>query len=364
MKKRRMGVNLYLPVLGIIASFFFIATGVKSEPVAVSAVEQGQGFTFTHAGNCYVVFPRHVAEGQKHVQVIAEGALSSRASVRFPFWEGMDLAVGIFAPGKTKGCSAASDVFLHDEPIELAQGDGELVLVDRQGFVRRHLMRIDETTYHGFEATFLDATQVQQGMSGAFLMRGETLLGMALETKVTKRVAFLSMQEIAYNLSRWLVSQEANLNLAEGQDEASSPAGDSSRSTLQLQLLEASPPAIDVDHMAENVLIEGSAYIFKPRGPATITLGVKDTTTERAIIHRVTIRSKEGAESAIPRRILISVSRDSEGESWTHFWIGEMAANGVLDTGKRAPAFAQRIKITIATAWREGLVRVDSIVAQ
>ena len=125
-----------------------------AEPVAVRGRERGQGLLFSHDAHCYLVTAKHVSGGRPRAQVIAEGAISGSASLRFPFWDGLDLAVGIVRRGAAERCSGSIDD-LKGSGGSIGQSDNAvLVLINDEGFVDRLRMSILETRYLDLDAEF------------------------------------------------------------------------------------------------------------------------------------------------------------------------------------------------------------------
>ncbi|MEN9060856.1 hypothetical protein [Ponticoccus litoralis] len=115
--------------------------------------------------------------------------------------------------------------------------------------------------------------------------------------------------------------------------------------------------AIGPGHMAENILLPEAAYVFEPKGPAVIDLLLRDA---EALSQLELLAGVEEGQ-AVPRRVLIQVNASPEGGRWRTFWSGEMPLDGVLDTGPRLGTSARRLRITIASAWTAGPVRLDSV---
>lgn len=333
-----------------------MGSGVSAQPVALRSGETGQGFLFAHAGTCYVVLPSHVARGEFRAQVIAEKGRSARASIRTPFWPGVDLALGILSRGGGL-CETQLGDLAGPRGAVAHKTSGALVLVGTDGRVERLPMDITRIGYLDIEARFASAgaATARQGMSGGFLLVDGVPVGMAIDTTGGDTLRFMRVEEIHMNLSRLLSTQA--VFAAATTAPAASPEAATARSGLALDLVSASAVAIGPGHMAENILLPEAAYVFEPKGPAVIDLLLRDA---EALSQLELLAGVEEGQ-AVPRRVLIQVNASPEGGRWRTFWSGEMPLDGVLDTGPRLGTSARRLRITIASAWTAGPVRLDSV---
>lgn len=340
-------------MLSMIPCLFTMGSGLSAQPVAVRSGETGQGFLFAHAGICYAVLPSHVAKGAFRAQVIAEKGRSARASIRTPFWPGIDLALGILSRGGDL-CEAQLDDLAGPRGSVAHKTSAVLVLVGTDGRVERLPMNITEIGYLDINAQFASAEDVsaRQGMSGGFLLVDGVPLGMAIDTEGGETLRFMRVEEIHMNLSR-LLSTQAVFSTAPATKPDAAPV----QSGLELSVASASAVAIGPGQMVENILLPDAAYVFDPQGPATIELALTNATA----LSQVELLAKAKDGQAMPRRLLIQVNARSEGGRWRTFWSGEMPPDGVLDTGARLATSARRLRITIASAWSSGPLRLDSL---
>jgi hypothetical protein len=341
-----------------IACLLFFGSAAQARPVAVRSGENGQGFLFAHGGTCYAVLPRHVAGNAYRAQIIAEDGTSGRASVRTPFWEGIDLAVAVLSRGPVR-CEARLDDLVGQRGSVAQRAAAVLAIVDADGSVERLPMEIVEIGYLDLVARFTgpEAPMAQQGMSGGFLLVDGVPIGMAIDSAGGTSVRFMRVEEIHMNVSRWLSTQSAfDVAAAFGEDTAPALSPD----FLALRLIGATAVATGPDTMAENLVVPEKAYVFEPSGPATIEFVIEGA----AALSQMILISAPDQGEAIPRRILIQVNASEDGGRWRTFWSGDMPPDGLLDTGKRLPTSARRIRITISSAWASGPVRLDSVSAK
>jgi len=328
-----------------------------AQPVAVQSGEIGQGFAFSREGTCYAVLPRHVAGGAYRAQLVGRDGQSARASIRMPFWNGMDLALAVLTRGGAL-CEATLDD-LDGPRSSIARKAAVLVLVGLDGTMERLPMEITTIRYLDLEARFSGASSVEarQGMSGGFLLVDGDPVGMAIDTIGGDTVRFMRVEEIHMNLSRLLATEAAfgvTAPAVNDVDDAPIPEGHA------LELSHASALASGPDTLPENILGGDAPYVFAPSGPATIEL----TLTNATSLSQLTLRSSPEGGEAMPRRVLVQVNSKSEGGRWRTFWSGEMPPNGLLDTGQRLATSARRIRVTISSAWSQGLVRIDRVIVK
>jgi len=270
----------------------------------------------------------------------------------------MDLAVGIVRRGAAERCAGSIEDLGGVEGTIGQSSRALLVLIDDEGYVDRLNMNILETRYLDLDAEFVGSDQnltARQGMSGGFLFLDGKPVGMAIETVDGRTVRFMRIEEIHQNVSRWIGTQN-EIQVTE----ASVPAG-LPKDSLPLVLSSVSAPAVGPEFLPENLLVDGASYVYAPTRNAEIILNV--STKEKTTLSRVRLFSEEKPGFAIPRRIVIFASPDSEGNRWKTFWSGEMSRDGILDTGPRAQSWARRIKIVIASSWAQGPVVIGSVVA-
>lgn len=350
--------SLILKCSQLVVSLSLLCCQAIAEPVAVRGSERGQGIIFTHDEHCYLLTAKHVSGGRPRAQVIAEGALSGSASLRFPFWDGLDLAVGIVRRGASERCSGSIDD-LKGSGGTIGQSDkAVLVLINDEGFVDRLKMNILETRYLDLEAEFVgsdDTAIARQGMSGGFLFVNGKPVGMAMETIDGRVIRFMRIEEIHQNVSRWIGTQN-EIKLPTVADMKETATG-----SLPLLVTSVSAQAISEEYLPENLLINGESYAFEPKRNAEIIFDV--LTDKKATISSIQIRSQGTSGMTMPRRVVIFASSDTQGNRWKTFWSGEMSRDGFLDTGPRAQTWARRIKVVVASGWSHGPMTISSILA-
>ena len=305
----------------VLSALCLAANAASAEPVMLRGSELGQGFTFSHRGNCYVVFPQHVTSRRARLQVVAEGAVTGFASPRFPFWPGIDLAVGSVARDAARRCTRTIDDLEPPARALSPSGRGNLVLVDVEGNVTRLPMRITRIDYLEFEATFETAgnTTAIQGMSGAFLFVDDRPVGMALETTDAGGIRFMRIEELHMNLSRWLGTQRA---VGFSDTTAADPPAQQTDDSLKLTVLSASATATGIGRprswsrkpvaITAQTPIEPTARFIPPVARTTICEKpmTMSTASERPRLKRLKVERKPGAsDEKITHRMTTMASR-------------------------------------------------------
>lgn len=315
---------------------------------------------FTHSGNCFVALPRHVA-GELFPKVTIQTAAPvqrDQATVIKPFWEGVDLAVGVVDRGILNSrCIATLDDLLPSPPA-LGASTAQVLRVTPQGEDERFSIRIKDRTHIKFTAEASDPSDTfMQGTSGAFAFVDGKPIGMALESDHPARATFMRSEEIEMHLRRYLSQQGGTFITPEPAPAPPSEMGPG----LPFRVHGVNMPPSLPQYAPENVLGDGD-YIFRPSGIAELLL--LSESGRPASVSRLRMISPMGT-LAIPKDVVIYLDH-SEGGQRARFWAaGQMTPDGIFDTGRLAPQNARWVKIMIRSYWSNATeaaissVRVD-----
>lgn len=340
---------------GILALAALLACPAQAQVASVTAGAQvGHGYMVRSAGTCYVLLPRHVAAGERLVTLRTAAPVAvGQAWVETPFWEGLDLAIGVVRGDATRRCDVRASELVQGATTRLRDGALELVRLRASGEVERLPMRVSQTHYLTFDATLTQpGAELYQGTSGALVFAGGVPVGMAIEAPTPTEGRFVHMEEIHLNTARWLARRSGAFAADTRPAPTVQPAG------FAVELVEASAPAISAEHSAERLLGDG-AYVFQPQGPNRLLFRV--TGDAAVTVSQVSLQSQPDAGHALPRDIRVDVSsRHEPGPPYRFFASGQMGPDGKFEQ-KRSPTMARWIQVTIESAWSEGAVRVDGV---
>ena len=86
------------------------AAGAQTVSIQNGLGEHGFGWMFEHGGACHLVMPKHVAGPFPCVTVTTAAPVeSASAKMIAPFWDSIDLAVGVVRGGLGERCTGALD---------------------------------------------------------------------------------------------------------------------------------------------------------------------------------------------------------------------------------------------------------------
>lgn len=319
-----------------------------------SGVEQGHGFLVRHGATCYVVLPRHVAAGRRNVTVFSGApVVHSSALIETPFWEGMDLAIGIVRGAVEQRCvRPLSDLDVSVQPESGAQV--QLLRLRQSGEPERIDMLITDSQYLTLDADISDAkSELFKGTSGAFLFAGDTPLGMVIEAVSPTKGRFIRIEEIFQNVQR-RVERRAGFASAEDPAEASPALNEEG---LPFVFVSATLPPVDPDLSEANLAGAGS-YVFTLTKPNRIAF--KGVGTAALPVSRITVVSAIEDVAGLPKNITIEVSSSEDGLRTRPFASEEMAPDGVLDV-KRSSTLARWVFVTVQSGWDGTNVGIESI---
>jgi len=282
--------------------------------------------------------------------------VSGRASIHRPFWDGLDLAVGVVRRIPADRCGQSLSELLETHSRITKDDTGHLSLLRKSGETDRPVLRVGRTDYLTLEASIDDSRfdrQVQQGFSGSFLSLNNRPVGMAVEKLDEQTIRFIRIEEIAMNIGRWLNSKGQSLPTRVTQSSIESPRN------LKVSVIAVSNAATANESLPENMLSSNGRYEFEPHLPATITLAIE---TADASLKRVVITSKASDGYAMPKQVSVFTDSRHKGQaSWNKFASGIMDRDGKFDSGQLTERFARRVQIVIRSTWSAGNVQIDQI---
>lgn len=316
--------------------------------------ETGHGFLVSHDGSCFVLLPRHVAAGE-HLVTVSSAApiVSGNAIVETPFWEDLDLAIGVVRGEIESRCTATIDSLSTAGQPELA-ATPRLMRLRSSGEVEELPMRlVGAPLYRTFDAAMTNpGDELFKGTSGALLYAGAQPLGMVVEQLSPTEGRFIRIEEIAMNAGRWLDRRGGNFATQNAAPVALTASG------FSVELESASATAIEPE-TGPDALLGPGAFVFAPQLPVRLVFHVIGD--EATALSRVQMLSQAEPGQAIPKDLTIQVSTRAEPVGLRPFGSGvRMGADGLLDV--RAGATTARwIVVTINSAWDDGPIRLDNI---
>ena len=318
-----------------------------------SGSEVGHGFLVTHGGGCYVITPRHVT-GTNRTSIIktATPMLTATAVMQAPFWEGMDLAIGVV---QAAGLQGYCRIPLSQIDQELSVDAGQpmhLLRMRDSGEVERLPLEFEDAGYLTFTSRMARIEDsFFRGTSGAFAFVGERPMGMVVTTTDGRAGQFIRIEEIHKNIARW-VQRSVRLG-TEAPVSTTSPIGDGMRIVLH----SVTQPPLSSDVVPENMLGEG-AYVF-PAGRNQIIFRIPGVTA--GALSQLELRSDPQSDYALPRQIRIEVSTAREPTTgWRHFAEVEMTPDGV-GAIERSAQLARWVRLTVETAQGFGAIGIETV---
>jgi hypothetical protein len=284
----------------------------------------------------------------------AAPVIHSSAIVETPFWEGMDLAIGLVRGPVEQRCVRELSEF--DTSVQPEAGArAHLLRLRQSGEPERVEMLITDSQYLTLDAETADGkTELFKGNSGAFLFSGDRPIGMVIETPSPTKGHFIRIEEIFRNLERRL-DRRAGFAAA---DQPDVPAAETSEGALLFRFVDATLAPVDPDQSEANLTAPGS-YVFKLTRPNRIAFKVDGP--KAVAVSRVTILSSADAPAGLPRDIVIEVSSNEDGSRVRPFGAGAMMADGRLDIRRQATK-ALWVFVTVHSGWDSPVIGVDSIV--
>lgn len=316
----------------------------------------GYGWMFQHAGNCYVVLPEHVA-GELPIVTVATAApvQSDQATVVKPFWQGLDLAIAVLDRGPLdERCISKLDE-LKPTNTSLNASSALVLRITPVGNEERLPIRVLDRGYLEFVGELVrDEDAVGQGTSGSFAFVDGRPIGMAVIQIGEQSAKFIRSEEIAMNVGRFLSEQGRAFATSTIKAETTSLKG------LRLSDVRTNTPPILPQFSPENLLGDG-LFVTMPNGPVEITFRIG--TDDPVGINRFRMSTPSDTEHAVPKAVTLFLGYGESADRFRFWAQGEMHPDGIFDTGLLAEREARWIKVVIRSAWGEGTIAVDRIMA-
>lgn len=350
----------------MLAASILSCTAASAQSVLVQGAGgvSGQGYMVRSGSTCYLLLPAHVAGEFPFVDVLTEAPIRvGQALVSRPFWSvpdpdgrvrGIDLAIGVVRGAPAEACDQPLDRF--QPPARLSDATGDMVTILPGGQVERVRMTVTETRYLDFDAEVRSAgAELYPGRSGSFLFVGGAPAGMIVRAAEADRSrgTFLRVEEIAMNARRWIADQGVQFAAAGAAPAVAQPAG------FAVSLAEVSEPPIGPEYPAEATLAPEGAFVTAPTRPLRIVYRVEGEAA--ASLSRVQVSADPGAGYALPRNLVIEVDSTPGGTRPRLFWSGQMAPDGLADSGPRTGTAARWIILTVRDAWAPGPVGIGQV---
>jgi hypothetical protein len=283
----------------------------------------------------------------------AAPVVHSSALVETPFWEGMDLAIGLVRGEIEKRCVRELSDF--DTPAQPEEGARvQLLRLRQSGEPERVDMLITDSQYLTLDAEISDGkSEIFKGTSGSFLFSGDTPVGMVIQALSSTKGRFIRIEEIYRNVERRL-DRRAGFAAAEQADNA--PA-ETMEGVLPFRFVNATLPPVDPDQSEANLTGPGS-YVFRLTRPNRIAFKIDGP--DAVAVSRVTIMSNADEAAGLPRDITIEVSSREDGARTRGFATAQMTADGLLDR-RRAPTTARWVFVTINSGWDDQIIGLDAV---
>ena len=334
-------------------------SAVLSQTVSVQngLGEYGFGWMFGRNGSCYVVMPRHVSGPFPRVTITTAAPVeNTSATVVAPFWEGIDLALGVARGNILERCTATLDELMETR-AGLSAAQGDLLRLSPSGEVTRSKLRFTDRNYLSFTGYLnSDETSIAQGTSGAFVFVDGRPIGMAISSDDPARGLFMRSGEIFIHVSRFLDEQGgAYIPAAQSTGEEASQL---TEEALPLRFVESSVAATNPRFAPENMVGAGQ-FVFKPQRVMRFVFGFDEPTA----VSRIVLKSTNSETQTNPKDIILRWSVDSKGERFRELRRGQMGPDGVFDTGDMAKRNIRYLEVIALNTWGGGDVVIDEVTA-
>ena len=350
-------MHLWRLLIFTLAAFLIGSIPLPAQTVSVhSGEDQGHGFLLQHAGSCYVILPRHVAAGRRSVTVFsAAPVVHGAALMETPFWEGMDLAIGIVRGAVEKRCTR--DLPALAASVQPENGaEVQLLRLRPSGEPERIDMLITNSQYLTLEAAIVDGqSELFKGTSGAFLFTGDSPVGMVTEALSPTTGRFIRIEEIYLNVKRRL-ERRAGLATATDAPEPVGQLAPEGEPRLDFDLVSASLAPTHPDHSEANLATRGT-YAFRLTRPNRLAFKVRGDAA--VTLSRIEVRADPQSGFGIPRRILIELSNRHDGSRPRLPTSVEMGPDGMLNI-----AIGQSTRwvfLTVVDGWDSSTLGLSSV---
>lgn len=355
--KRRIPIFMLKPsALILFIALYHTQTFAQTVSIQNGLDEYGYGWMFGRNGTCYIVMPKHVAGPFPRVTVSTAAPVdSATATVISPFWNDIDLSIGIARGALVDRCIAKMDD-LTETRAEAAAYRADLLRLNPNGELESRALTISDRSYLTFTGTLADGNDdIGRGTSGAFAFINGKPIGMAITSDDPTRARFIRTGEILVHLRRFLDEQGGAYGFA---DEIDSQPIVAEKNALPLRYVRSEMPPINPKFAPENLVLDGQ-FVFAPKTHMSFTVGFEIITP----VSRLVIRATPIATQTSPKSLIIQWSTDDDGHRFREWIRAEMGPDGVFDTGPLAPRNLRLLKVIVLDSWGSGDVVIDSITA-
>lgn len=343
----------------MLAALVANVTSAEAQTVAVTngMGEKGFGWMFDHAGSCYAVMPRHVAGPFPKVTVTSAAPVANgQGTVIRPFWDGLDLALAVVRGGIEQRCTESLERL---SPSRRAQSTVEAKLhrLSPTGEEEHVALRITGRDYLTLTGEIAEmGAEIYQGTSGAFAFAGAEPIGMAIKSDNPQHGTFMRAEEIALNLGRFLKEQGAAFAQESQAEVVPVEVGG-----IPLRFVSASAPPVAPQFGPENTLADGF-YVFAPQRVMELLYRVEGDGPVG--MSQVRLRTPMADGYALPRRVIVMTSANRNQGRFLEWSRGEMALDGLYDTGPMGQRNVLWLKIRILDARSDGPLAIAEITAR
>lgn len=333
-----------------------LATPVWAEPVSVNR-GQGQGYVFTHRGNCYLILPDHVTQGSTRLSIsTAAPAVVGDVEIFRTYAPDMDLAIGIVTSGLQQRCTETFERFRNDLQTILSTAQAaQLVRVDAAGLETRDDMTITSFDFETVTARVADFSEAEiyRGSSGGILQVGTNVIGMAVQSPGIRDAFFLRSDEIAARIGRLLDSGPSTPTSSAEPPTPPAPSGivpQCQAGALPIRSVSCSVEPTEPGLGCSNLGPAGTGHAAFPHG-AQPRLLVEIDTDQPVPLSSVSLSAANVDGLAVPQKITVEVSSAAQNPRWQRFGTADMSPLGTLLLANGARPYARQVSIRLESSW-------------
>lgn len=346
--------NWFRAGMGLLAGLVAIALAgpVLADPVAVNR-GAGQGMSFSHRGNCFLVLPDHVSPLIPSLTLSAGvPPVTGEARIMHRFAE-LDLAVAHVARGLEGRCETAFASLPKRTDALLDRDRLTLVYVGAEGLVLREPVELAEVLYDTLVVRAAGALDFRQSRSGAFLFAGEAPVAMVLEAPDTRSATALRMDTIAERIGRLI---DAPVPVPVGPAPVAGGA-------IAFRVTGCSPEPASPEAPCSNLESSAGPVLMPAGGPVMIGLDFPEAGNDALTVTAVRLEAVPGEGHSVPKAVRVEIDSSSDGPPrWRSFAGRDMAPDGSFEVEVGGGQRARRMRILVNSGWTEGLpLRLDGV---
>ena len=337
----------------------------SAQPVSIDR-GNGQGFVFQHRGNCYLMLPAHVHGRRMRITFSTSAPITSGDAIIFQtFAPSLDLSLAYVQTKLDDRCKSRwDDLSRNIQPFLSGATRATLVRVDPAGNEQRDGMTItssDAFTINASVAGAASADEVYQGTSGAILLIGDTIVGMAVQSPDPHQAVFVRVDEIVARLSRLLDARQPAQTQPPNDPELTA-GGLCGASTIKIAAVQCSTEADIAEHGCSNLAAGGGPVSF-PAGSRNVCIEVDFAGKNAIPLKQVVLgTSLDDSSYAAPQTVLMEVDSSNAAPHWRRFGQADMSPVGTFDFPNAAAPYARRLKLTFLSTWNDKFpMRLDCI---